>query len=46
VGWIEYPEGPVFFATHIDMPNGGADAPKRLAVTRSALERLDLWPSR
>jgi beta-lactamase class D len=46
VGWIEYPEGPVFFAIHIDMPNGGADAPKRLAVSRSALERLDLWPSR
>lgn len=44
VGWIDYPDGPVFFATHIDMPNGGADAPKRQAITRSALKRLGLWP--
>ena len=44
VGWIEYPDGPVFFATHIDMPNGGVDAPKRQTVTRSALQRLGLWP--
>jgi len=46
VGWIEYANGPVFFATHIDMPNGAEDAPKRLAVTRAALELLGAWPDR
>ncbi len=46
VGWIEFPDGPVFFATHIDMPNGSADAPKRQAVTRSARQRLRLWRER
>jgi len=44
VGWIEHPDGPVFFATHIDMPNGGKDVPKRQAITRAVLERLELWP--
>jgi beta-lactamase class D len=46
VGWIEYPDGPVFFATHIDMPNGDEDAPRRAAVTRAALELLGAWPDR
>lgn len=44
VGWFDYPDGPVFFATHIDLPNGSTDATKRQAVTRSALQRLGLWP--
>ncbi len=44
VGWIEFPDGPVFFANHIDMANGSSDAPKRQAVTRAALERLGIWP--
>ncbi|AKS41311.1 class D beta-lactamase [Wenzhouxiangella marina] len=44
VGWVEFPDGPVFFATHIDLPEGGQDAPKRQAITRAALELLGAWP--
>lgn len=44
VGWIEWPDGPVFFALHIDMPNGLADLPKRRQLVREALSTLSAWP--
>ena len=37
VGWVERPEGPVFFALNIDMPNGAGDLPKREAIARKVL---------
>lgn len=44
VGWIETPEGPVFFALNIDMPGGLDDAPKREAIVRKVLQSLDTIP--
>jgi beta-lactamase class D len=35
VGWVEWPQGPVFFALNIDMPNGAQDLPKREGIARS-----------
>lgn len=45
VGWAETPDGPVFFALNIDMPNGAEDAPKRGAVVRAVLESIDALPA-
>lgn len=44
VGWVEQPEGPVFFAINIDMPDGGADAPKREAIARAVLRSIKALP--
>jgi len=44
VGWVETPEGPVFFALNIDMPAGVSDAPKREAIVRKILQSLDTIP--
>lgn len=41
VGWVEHPEGAVFFALNIDMPGGGADAPKREQLARAVLQSVD-----
>lgn len=41
VGWIEWPEGPVYFATNITMPNGAQDLPKRQSVTRAVLRSIN-----
>lgn len=46
VGWIETPEGPVFFALNIDMPGGLNDAPKREAIIRNVLRSLHTLPER
>lgn len=40
VGWVERPDGPVFFAINIDMPNGIDDAPKRTQIAREVLQRI------
>lgn len=40
VGWVEHPEGAVFFALNIDMPAGGTDAPKREQLARAVLQSL------
>ena len=40
VGWVEHPEGAAFFALNIDMPAGGADAPKREQIARAALQSI------
>jgi beta-lactamase class D len=44
VGWVERPEGAVFFALNIDMPEGGGDAPKRLSIARAVLRSIDALP--
>lgn len=40
VGWVERPDGPVFFALNIDMPHGGDDAPKRTRIAREVLRAV------
>ena len=37
VGWVEFPDGPVFFATHIDLPEG-ASVEATDAVAQAARE--------
>lgn len=44
VGWVERPEGPVFFALNIDTPNGLDDLPKRQAIARDVLASLKALP--
>ena len=44
VGWVEWPNGPVFFALHIDTPKRGEDLPKREAITREILRELKAIP--
>lgn len=44
VGWVEHPEGAVFFALNIDMPGGGADAPKREMISRAILRSIAALP--
>lgn len=44
VGWVERPEGPVFFALNIDMPNGGDDAPQREGIARAVLRSIQALP--
>jgi beta-lactamase class D len=44
VGWVEHPEGPVFFALNIDTPNRLDDLPKRESITRQILVSLDALP--
>lgn len=46
VGWVEWPEGPVFFALNIEMPRGGEDAPKREAIAREILAAIQALPAR
>ncbi|MBW4552001.1 MAG: class D beta-lactamase [Aphanocapsa sp. GSE-SYN-MK-11-07L] len=44
VGWVEQPTGPVFFALHIDTPNGIEDLPKREGIVRSILQSINALP--
>lgn len=44
VGWVETPQGAVFFALNIDMPRGGEDAPKREQIGRAVLQSLGALP--
>ena len=44
VGWVEWPQGPVFFAINLRMPGGGADAPKRQAVAQAVLRSIEALP--
>ncbi|THF66980.1 class D beta-lactamase [Pseudothauera nasutitermitis] len=44
VGWVERPEGPVFFALNIDTPERVADLPKREAIARAVLRSLEALP--
>jgi len=45
-GWMELPEGPVFFALNIDTPRRQADLPKRIDIVREALRGIGAWPAR
>lgn len=40
VGWVEWPDGPVFFALNISMPHGSKDAPKRTQIAREVLQSM------
>jgi len=46
VGWVERPEGVVFFALNIDTPNRADDLFKRQAITRQILESLNALPKK
>lgn len=46
VGWVERPQGAVFFALNIDTPNRMDDLFKRQAITREILESLDALPKK
>jgi beta-lactamase class D len=45
VGWVERPEGVVFFALNIDMPNGAKDLPKREGIARTVLRSIGALPN-
>ncbi len=44
VGWVEWPDGPVFFALNIDTPNRLSDLPKRQAIARNILRSIGALP--
>lgn len=44
VGWVEWPDGPVFFVLNMDTPNRWADLDKRQAITRRILRSLHALP--
>lgn len=44
VGWVEWPDGPVFFALNIDTPGRMDDLPKREAVAREILRSIKALP--
>jgi hypothetical protein len=41
----EWPQGPVFFALNIDMPNGAKDLPKRERIARAVLRSIGALPT-
>jgi len=41
VGWVEWPQGPVFFALNIDTPKKTLDLPNRELIAREILESLN-----
>jgi beta-lactamase class D len=43
-GWVEHPNGAVFFALNIDTPNRMGDVAKREVITRKALRSLGALP--
>jgi len=45
VGWVERPDGAIFFALNIDMPGDGADAPKRESIARAILRSIQALDS-
>jgi beta-lactamase class D len=44
VGWVEWPEGPVFFALNIDTPNRFGDLAKRQDITHRILRSIKAIP--
>lgn len=44
VGWVERPDGAVFFASNIEMPRGGEDASKRIDIPRALLGDIGALP--
>jgi beta-lactamase class D len=45
VGWVEQPDGPVFFTINIEMPNGADDLPKRESIARDVLRSIGALPA-
>lgn len=46
VGWVEWPNGPVFFAMNIDTPNRLGDLAKRQSITRGVLRSINALPAK
>ena len=46
IGWVEWPNGPVFFALNIDTPDGMKDLYKRQAIVRDILMSIEALPSK
>lgn len=46
IGWVETPQGAVFFALNLDLPNKGDDLAKREEIGRAVLGELDALPAR
>jgi beta-lactamase class D len=44
VGWVERGGRRWFFAINLDMPKGGEDAPKRIAIAKAVLVRCGALP--
>jgi len=44
VGWVEWPQGPVFFALNIDTPRRGKALFKRQAITKDILRSINALP--
>jgi beta-lactamase class D len=44
VGWVERPDGTVFFALNIEMPGQAMDLPKREAIARAVLRSIGALP--
>lgn len=44
VGWVEWPDGPVFFALNIDLPAGESDLLKRQSIVRAILRSINALP--
>jgi len=44
VGWVEWPEGPVFFAINVEMPRGAEDLAKREGIAREVLKSIGALP--
>jgi beta-lactamase class D len=44
VGWVEWPDGPVFFALNIDSPNRLGDLAKREQIARAILRSMAALP--
>jgi hypothetical protein len=45
VGWVEWPDGPVFFALNITTPNRTCDLSRREDVTRAVQRLIKVLPS-
>ncbi len=45
VGWVEWSEGPVFFALNIDTSNPTADLGKRQSIARAVLRSIQALPT-
>ncbi|TVR99314.1 MAG: class D beta-lactamase [Wenzhouxiangellaceae bacterium] len=43
-GWVEWPDGPVFFALNMDTPNRLQDLAKRQQITRAILQCIEALP--
>jgi len=45
VGWVEWREGPVFFAINIDTPNRSEDLGKRQSIAKAVLRSIRALPT-